>query len=148
MADIRHRVGITAPRERVYESLATIEGLSGWWTRDTAGDPAVGGKLEFFFGQAEPGAVMEVTELAAGQRVAWRCVQGPDEWVGTVLTFDLSQSGGETAVLFTHADWREPAEFMHHCSTKWAYFLLGLKAGLEGGSATPYPGDMAISTWG
>ena len=33
-------------------------------------------------------------------------------------------------------------------STKWAYFLLGLKAGLEGGSATPYPGDMAISTWG
>ena len=47
-----------------------------------------------------------------------------------------------------HADWREPAEFMHHCSTKWAYFLLGLKAGLEGGSATPYPGDMAISTWG
>ena len=37
---------------------------------------------------------------------------------------------------------------MHHCSTKWAYFLLGLKSGLEGGAATPYPGDMAISTWG
>ena len=55
---------------------------------------------------------------------------------------------GETVLLFTHADWREPVEFMHHCSTKWAYFLLGLKAGFEGGSATPYPGDMAISRWG
>jgi hypothetical protein len=51
-------------------------------------------------------------------------------------------------VLFTHAGWREPVEFMHHCSTKWAYFLLGLKAGLEGGPATPYPEDMAISSWG
>ena len=60
----------------------------------------------------------------------------------------MSESGGETVLLFTHADWREPAEFMHHCSTKWGYFLLGMKAGLEGGSATPYPGDMAISSWG
>ena len=93
MADIRHRVGITAPREQVYQALATTEGLSRWWTRDTAGDPAVGGKLEFYFGQAEPGGVMEVTELDPGQRVAWRCVQGPDEWVDTVVTFDLSRAG-------------------------------------------------------
>jgi uncharacterized protein YndB with AHSA1/START domain len=148
MADIRHRVGISAPREQVYAALATREGLSGWWTRDTAGGDAVGSKLEFFFGQPEPGGVMEVVELVPGQRVAWRCVQGPDEWVDTVLSFDLSESGGETVVMFAHADWREPAEFMHHCSTKWAYFLLGMKAGLEGGSATPYPEDMAISSWG
>jgi uncharacterized protein YndB with AHSA1/START domain len=148
MADIRHRVGMAAPAEQVYGALATVEGLSRWWTRDTAGDPAVGGKLEFFFGQPEPAAVMEVAELVPGRRVAWRCVQGPDEWVDTTLTFDLSGSDGETVVLFSHADWREPVEFMHHCSTKWAYFLLGLKAGLEGGSATPYPEDMAISRWG
>ena len=148
MADIRHRVGIIAPKEQVYNALATVEGLSRWWTRDASGDPAVGGKLAFRFGQPEPAAVMEVTELAPGQRVAWRCVEGAAEWVGTSFTFDLSGSDGETVVRFTQAGWREPVEFMHHCSTKWAYFLLGLKAGLEGGSATPYPEDMAISRWG
>ena len=37
---------------------------------------------------------------------------------------------------------------MFHCSTKWAYFLLGLKASLEGGKATPFPGDLQISSWG
>jgi hypothetical protein len=37
---------------------------------------------------------------------------------------------------------------MHHCSTKWAYFLLALKAQLEGGRGTPYPDDMKISSWG
>ena len=35
---------------------------------------------------------------------------------------------------------------MHHCSTKWGYHLLGLKAGLEGGQATPFPDDIALST--
>jgi hypothetical protein len=82
------------------------------------------------------------------RRVAWRCVQGPDEWVGTTITYDLSTDGVETALLFTHADWREPIQFMHHCTTKWAYHLLGLKAGLEGGAATPYPEHMKISSWG
>ena len=80
--------------------------------------------------------------------MGWRCVQGPDEWVGTTLTFDLSSAGDETAVLFRHGDWREPIVFMYHCSTKWAYHLLGLKAGLEGGTATPYPDDEKISSWG
>jgi hypothetical protein len=32
-----------------------------------------------------------------GRGVAWRCVQGPDEWVGTMITCDLSTDGVETA---------------------------------------------------
>ena len=146
MADIRHRVGIGASPDTTYRALSTTEGLSGWWTRKVEGDPAVGGRLRFLFG--DDATVMEVTELVPGQRVAWRCVEGPDEWVGTDLTFDLSTSGNETVVLFTQAGWREPVPFMHHCSTKWAVFLLGLKAGLEGGAAMPFPDDQAISNWG
>jgi uncharacterized protein YndB with AHSA1/START domain len=148
MADILHRVGIAAPPARVYEALTTTEGLSRWWTRDVDGDPNQGGTLRFFFGGTEPGAVMEVVDLAPAQRVEWRCVGGmADEWVGTHLIFDLKPAEGETVLLFTHADWREPVEFMHHCSTKWAYFLLGLKAWLEGGEATAWPNDMHISNW-
>ena len=148
MADIRHRIGIAAPKERVYEALSTTEGLSGWWTRTVDGDPSVGGKLRFFFGGAEPGAVMEVAGLTPNKHVGWRCVEGPEEWVGTNLTYDLASSADETVVLFTHGDWREPVEFMHHCSTKWAYFLLGLKASFEGAEATAFPDDAKISNWG
>jgi uncharacterized protein YndB with AHSA1/START domain len=150
MADIRHRVGVTAPEGKVYERLATREGLAEWWTRDVRGDAGLGGKLEFYFGRPKPSAVMEVVELTPGRCVQWRCVEGPDEWVGTNLTFDLTSphhAPGETVVLFTHADWREPVEFMHHCSTRWGYFLLSLKAGLESGKATPFPEDLKISSW-
>lgn len=148
MADIRHHVGITAPQRTVYDALATIDGLAGWWTRDVRGEAGVGGKLEFYFGGEEPSAVMEVAELDPDHRVAWRCLQGPSEWVGTELTFDLTTTPEETMLSFAHAGWRDPADFMAHCSTKWAQFLLGLKAGLEGGSATPFPEDSKISTWG
>jgi hypothetical protein len=77
-------------------------------------------------------------------------VRRGDEWVGTSLTFDLAPGGqdGETVLRFSHADWREPGEFMAHCSTKWAYFMLSLRTGLGGGVPTPYPDDMKISSWG
>jgi hypothetical protein len=146
MEAIRHRVGIQAPRAQVLDRLATIDGLASWWTRDVTGAPGFAGRLEFFFGKPEPGAVMEVVE-STDHRVAWRCVGGPDEWVGGTLTFDLDEAGDETVLRFTHT-WREPVEFMAHCSTKWGYFLLGLKASLEGGKATPFPGELKISSWG
>jgi uncharacterized protein YndB with AHSA1/START domain len=80
MADIRHRVGIKAPQQQVYAALATKEGLVDWWTRDVQGDPMPGGMLQFyFFGSAEPGAVMKVAELIPDRRVEWRCAQGPEE---------------------------------------------------------------------
>ena len=148
MADIRHRVGIAAPPEKVYEKLATIEGLSSWWTRDVSGDASVGGTVEFNFGSPERFAVMEVVDQLPARRVGWRCVKGPDEWIDTSFTFDLDPAADETVLMFTNADWREPVEFMHHCSTKWAYFILSLKASVEGGKATPFPDDMHISSWG
>lgn len=147
MEHIRHRVGIKAPQARVYAALTTTQGLSEWWTRDVDGEPQQGGSLRFFFGGSEPGAVMEVVDLTPPNHVVWHCVKGPDEWVDTTVTFALSVVDGETVVLFKHANWREPVEFMHHCSTKWGYFLLGLKAWLEAGTSTAFPNDMSISSW-
>jgi uncharacterized protein YndB with AHSA1/START domain len=148
MPDIRNRVGINAPITEVYEAFATREGLAGWWTRDTHGDDHVGGKLEFRFGGPDRMTTMEVAELTPPTRVVWHCIQGPDEWVGTTITFELRADDDETVVLFTHAGWQEPVEFMHHCTTAWAYFLLSAKHGLEGGQATPWPDHEQISSWG
>jgi uncharacterized protein YndB with AHSA1/START domain len=84
--DIRHRVGIAAPRHRVYEALATNGGLTDFWTAHVEGDSEVDGRLSFFFTSPNPAAVMEVVELSPDDRVQWRCVEGPPEWVGTTVT--------------------------------------------------------------
>jgi len=143
MPDIRHRVVVSAPPARVYEAVATAEGVAGWWTRDgVQGESAEGSELQFFFGQPEPAAVMEVSRLLPDTNVTWRCVGGAADWVGTTITFDLVPTDDGTAVLFTHADWRDPNEFMAHCSARWAYFLLSLKHLVETGTGTPFPEDL------
>jgi uncharacterized protein YndB with AHSA1/START domain len=147
MFDIRHRVGIAAAPSSVYGQLATTDGLRSWWTTDVRGRAEVGEKLSFHFGGPDRFFVMEVVEQTPDERVVWRCVEGPAEWVDTDFTFQLGAADGETVVLFTHGGWREPVEFMHHCSTKWASYLLGMKHGLEGGRARPYPDDEKISRW-
>src|ERR1019366_8189570 len=115
MPDIRHRVVISAPLNRVYEAVATPEGVSEWWTRDgVRGESSEGSQLQFFFGPPDAAAVMEITRLHPDGQVDWTCVGGADEWVGTKLGFDLTENEDGTVVLFSHADWREPSEFMAH----------------------------------
>ena len=148
MTDILHRFGISTEPHEVYDSLTTLDGLSSWWTRDVTGDPDVGGTIEFTFGGPDRTVRVEVESTVPDQQVIWRCVHGLDEWIDTTMEFELEPTDDETVVRFAHAGWREPVEFMGHCTTKWGYFLLGMKSGLEGGKATPFPGELQISSWG
>ena len=148
--DILHRVGIKAPLDEVYKALTTREGLAAWWTNNTQGDSKVGAVLQFRFsaGGVEIGGFdMKVLELRPSTRVLWQVVEGPEEWVGTKISFDLRQEGEYAIVLFKHQGWKEPVEFMHHCSTKWATFLLSLKSLLETGKGAPSPDDVRIGDW-
>jgi uncharacterized protein YndB with AHSA1/START domain len=146
MVDILHRVGIEAPAVRVYEALANTKGLAGWWTEDVTGNASVGGVLKFRFGTTGAND-MKVLELVPNSRIAWDCIGGPPEWVGTRLTFDLAERDGETVLLFAQRGWREPVEFMHACSTKWAIFMLSIKSLVEKNRGTPYPNDPKASRW-
>jgi uncharacterized protein YndB with AHSA1/START domain len=146
MADILHKVGIkSSSPDDVYGALATVEGLSGWWTRDTRGESKVGGVMQFRFGTG--GFDMKVRELGPAKRVLWQVIDGPEEWVGTKISFDLKQSDDWTIVLFKHEGWKEPVEFMHHCSTKWGVFLLSLKSLLETGKGGPWPNEIKLDSW-
>lgn len=150
MADILHRVGIRAGIGDVYDALSTPEGVAKWWTTETTGDRTAGGKIRFRFSdhERELGRFeMQITELSPGACVAWRVIEGPAEWLGTTIRFELKREDGQTIVLFHHAGWKDVAEFMHHCSTKWAVFLLSLKALGETGRGAPSPHDMKIDNW-
>ena len=137
MADIVHRVGIGASPAKVYEVLTTLEGNRRWWDSNATGDAGLGGVITFF--QSHD---MKVVEAVPGELVKWKVVRGMPEWLGTEITFRLVYKEQQTFVLFTHAGWREQVELMHHCSTRWAIFLLSLKALLETGKGRPVPDDV------
>ena len=147
MPDILHRVGIksSSPND-AYKALTAIQDLSGWWTTDTKGESEVGGVVKFRFGDLG-GFDMKVLELDPAKRVLWQVVDGPGEWIGTKVSFDLKQDGDYTIILFKHQGWKEPVEFMHHCSTKWGVFLMSLKSLVETGKGAAYPNDVLIDNW-
>jgi uncharacterized protein YndB with AHSA1/START domain len=145
MVDILHKVGIKSSRNDVYKALTTLEGLSAWWTTNTEGESQVGGVLLFRFGAG--GFDMRVVELDPNRRVLWRVVDGPQEWIGTKVSFDLKQEGDWTIILFKHEGWKEPVELMHHCSTKSGAFLLSLKSLIETGKGAPWPNDIKVDKW-
>ena len=78
----------------------------------------------------------------------WQVVDGPRDWIGTKVSFELTQDDDFTIIPFKHQGWKEPIEFMHHCSTKWALFLMSIKSLVETEKGAPYPNDVHISSKG
>jgi len=147
MPDILHKIGIKSSSQHdVYKALTTLEGLSGWWTTTIYGEAEkVGGVIQFRFNAG--GFDMDVVDLEDDKYVLWRVIDGPEEWIGTMIHFDIRKEANWTIILFSHWGWGEPGEFMHHCSTKWAVFLLSLKALLESGAGTPAPNEIKLDAW-
>jgi uncharacterized protein YndB with AHSA1/START domain len=149
--NIVHRVGIKAPASRVFDALSTLDGLSGWWTETTSGDPSPGGAVEFRFadetGKEIGGFDVDVLEHVPARKVRWHVKAGPAEWIDTDIEFALSSEDGYTIVVFGHRGWREEVEFMAHCSTKWATFLVSLRDLVETGRGSPAPRDLRIGNW-
>lgn len=151
MFQIAHRIGIAAEPSAVFAAIDSTEGLSRWWTEEVEGECAVGGRVTFTFrkisGEILGQFVMEVTRLTEPEQIEWKCVEGPSDWIGTEISFNLKKSGEQTIVVFAHRNWREMADHLAHCSTKWATFLLSLRGLLETGTGKPSPHDLKIDDW-
>jgi uncharacterized protein YndB with AHSA1/START domain len=149
--DIIHRIGFKAPAEKTFNAFSTLKGLANWWTDEVQGEDRIGGKIAFTFrnpaGEVVGKMIMEVEESDPGKSLRWRCVDGPPDWIGTDITFRLSQQDGQTILIFGHRNWKEATESMAHCSMKWAVFMLSMREYVETGKGRPSPGDLKIDNW-
>lgn len=144
MNNITLKIGTACDLKTTLAALNTIDGLSKWWTSQTEGSTEVGEIIVFRFGQQS----VEMKVLSSSSElIVWECVAGPDEWIGTQIEFRLVTEP-ETTLFFRHKGWAEESLFMHHCSMKWAVFLLSLKQALEEGQGRPFPNDLHITNFG
>jgi len=132
--DIRHFVLVAAPPEAVFPFIATGEGFKQWWAEDVVIDPSGPIRLGFF--KRATVYVLRRDASEPSRRVTWRCESG-EQWAGTWLVFDLEERGSQTAVIFTHAGWRQATEFFTSCNTTWGELLYRLKAAAEGKAPGP-----------
>ncbi len=139
MATILLRMPVEAEPKTVYENVATSRGVNGWWSNHTEGPDGVGSTMKIAFPDAPMTFDFEVVEDYAGERVAWRCLAGPPEWIGTVLSFDIhSDDDGNTSVLFAHDGWKTTEESFPFIAYSWAQILPRLKNLAESGSGKPF----------
>jgi hypothetical protein len=130
-----------------YKALTTREGLSAWWATGTTGDSdKVGGVIKFRFGE-RGGFDMKVLELQPARRALWQVIDGPAEWVGTTIGFDLRQDGDWIPGLL-QAPGLEGASGVHaSLQHQMGVFLVGLKSLLETGKGAAYPDDLKLDSW-
>ena len=146
MSSILHRLTIDAAPEQCSKLVATKEGIEQWWTgQPVDGDDTVGGRIAVSFGDRTEATF--AIEESTPDRILWRCVGGPDDWIDTTISFTFEpRSDGGTTLRFTHAGWQEETDLMYGCSTNWGAYLMSLKSGAEGNGFGAYPHG-EISRW-
>lgn len=126
---------IKSSRQIVYNTLTTEEGLANVWTKKLKVKPMVGFINEFDFDEGYINK-MKVSELVENSSIVWDCIDSDEEWVGTSISFHLSEKDGVTTVSLSHAGWRARTEYYGWCSYNWAMFLFRLKKYCENISHT------------
>jgi uncharacterized protein YndB with AHSA1/START domain len=139
MHDIMHLVKIHASSGRVYQAIATADGLRQWWTRDAAVEAKVGAVGEVGFYGRRFVAKITVEELIPTTRVRWKVTNSA--WEGTDIEFKLKADGNDTGLLFVHRGFPHADDGYASATTRWGFYLLSLKRYLETGKGAPNPDD-------
>jgi len=138
MKSIHHVFTVAAPPSRVFESIATIEGLTRWWTTSVSGSPEVGGVIVFTFDD-EFGPGMKVAALEPESRVTWESISGPENWEGSTFEFRLERTVAGTLVRFWQYYGRELSDDAFGIyNYNWGYYLESLRLLCETGQGRPY----------
>lgn len=132
----RTEIGCRAARDRVFDAVATVRGLRGWWTPIVTGSASSGGALQLGFAGLDETIVLRVDEATHPSRVRWTCLDhtGEPAWVGTTVTVELRAADAESCVVeLRHSDLA--AELVE---PGWRHFLGSLKGFVETGDGQPF----------
>lgn len=150
MATLHHQVWINAPVARIYEALATAEGLGRWWAPHTTSHPAGSLVLAHDPGGDHGQVQMKVLDATANWRIEWEIISHHPErspasaWTGTHIVFEITEQDNpglwrgitddepKLAVLeFRHSGWDEDSEYFGFCNFAWGETLAMLKRWCE-----------------
>lgn len=123
---IKHLFHIAASKEKVFDAIASVNGLANWWTVKTSGNSEPGGVLAFHFGDFE-GPQMKVIEIVDNQKVTWECIASNFGWKGHTFTFALDENEGKTRVRFSHDGWSEQDDSYAACCFSWGRYMESLR---------------------
>src|SRR5512143_3500806 len=110
--DYELELSFSAPVEKLFQAVATEEGVRGWWTRFAEMDSRVGGRFHAAFPPAEFYATFTIGELTPPSLVLWECTDSRhpqsmgfhnlQDWIGTKIRFRCEADGDGSKLHFAH----------------------------------------------
>jgi hypothetical protein len=141
MKTILHAFDIAGDPDEVRRALTTLEGLSGWWTTEVAGETDEGGVIHFTF-EGDFNPEMRVDECSNGA-VRWTCIGGHEPWLDNTFHFEISGTAPVNFMMRQHYA-RELADRVYGVyNFSWGYYLDSLRTLVESGNGKPFQVDQA-----
>jgi len=137
MTEITHEIKIKAIPEQVFDAIATPDGMRSWHTALVEGTGEMGSVWNLKFA-GHPDFSWHIVTSQAPAHVAWECVDGPGDSVGTTVDYRISATDdGRTLLEFTHAGWPNTAGSFRKCNTLWGALMHQLQQYVETGRSAP-----------
>jgi len=135
-AIVEERIIAAAP-ESDFKALTQQDEIVQWWANEAQVEPEVGSLGEFRFRPPAGVLQFEIAGLDQDEKVNWISRQGPPQWAGTGVTWQLEPAENGTKLVFTHDGFAQVDKVYEQTRGNWQYFLDSLKSYLETGKGTP-----------
>ncbi len=138
MNTIYHDLIINVSKEKVFEAIATTEGLNNWWTLKCTGKFELAEIINLNFTD-DYDWYAKISEINKNTSIEFTMIKASEDWMPTSFGFLLSEENPKcTTLQFYHKNWKEPCKEYRVASYCWAMLLSQLKQYLESGIMTPF----------
>lgn len=129
MSDQSFTIGFAvdqSPRQ-VFDAFNDVR---GWWSEEIEGGTVRAGDEFTYHYEDVHRCTMRITESVPGRKVSWYVVDNhfdftadKTEWVGTTITFEITEKDGRTEVSFTHHGLVPEYECFGVCRKAWTFYV-------------------------
>ncbi len=143
MPDIYHTLNIKSTADKVFKGFATVNGLDEWWTKTSEADAKIGGEYKLNFSDGYNWKAV-VTRYITDKEFELQFTVADDEWINTIVGFELTQNNNSTRLNFYHINWKVSLDNYKFSSYCWAMYLRILKRYIEFDEHVPYEKRLSV----
>lgn len=128
MADSLHQVTIQSDDATLYQAITSKEGIQHWWTDQCEMAHQEGEPTKLWLDNGRTQYTMRSQKLLPNKRIFWVCTQGPEEWIGTELWWEINAIDSNNCQLdFKHMNWHRDDGLFPQCNSTWGKLMNQLK---------------------
>lgn len=136
--DFSTSILVEQPASAVYKA---VNDPRAWWSEDISGNPdELNGEWTYHFGDNHR-SQMKTIDMVPDKKVVWlvednyfKFTKDPKEWTGNEITFEISEQGNKTKLVFTQVGLTPAYECYDVCHDAWTGFVQrSLKSLIETG---------------